>query len=122
GDRVQITMSIVPAETRMTWKVDVWGPAAQGQPKDENQRKASFTHSTFQGMLLCKEDLQRTQPDFIPTLSLLGEARRCILELCDGKTPLAEIEKEVHRRHQTLFRSPAEAAQFVAEVTTRYTQ
>lgn len=120
GDRVQITMSIVPAETLMTWKVDVWGPAAQDQPKDKPQRKASFTHSTFHGMLLCKEDLQRTQPDFTPTLPLVGEARRSILELCDGKTPLAEIEKEVHRRHQALFRSPAEAAQFVAEVVTRY--
>ncbi|MEW6544780.1 MAG: 50S ribosomal protein L11 methyltransferase [Nitrospirota bacterium] len=114
GDRVRITMSIVPAETLMTWKVDVWGSAVQDRPK------ATFTHSTFQGMLLCKEDLQRTRPEFVPILTPWGEARRSILELCDGKTPLAEIEKEVHRRHQALFRSPAEAAQFVAEVVTRY--
>ena len=42
----------------------------------------------------------------------------------DGRTyyPLAEIEKEVFGRHPMLFRSPAEAATFVAEVVTRYSE
>ena len=71
-------------------------------------------------MLPTKEDLERTQPQFVPKLSSWGKVRRSILELCDGNSPLSEIEQEVYRRHANLFRSPGEAAAFVAEVVTRY--
>jgi hypothetical protein len=71
-------------------------------------------------MLLCKEDLERTDLRFVPQLSPWGEARRSILELCDGRRPLSEIELEIHRRHPALFRSFADAAAFVTEVVTRY--
>ena len=112
GDRVQIKMQILPSELVVTWEVEVWGEA--------DTRKARFTHSTFHGMLLCKEDLERTQPHFIPKLSPWGEARRSILELCDGRRTLAEIEHEVYRHHPELFRSLGEAAAYVAEVITQY--
>ena len=49
-----------------------------------------------------------------------GEARRTVLELCDGRRSVAEIEREVLRRHPTLFASGGVAAEFVAEVVTRY--
>lgn len=112
GDRVQIKMQILPSELVVTWEVEVWAEA--------DTRKARFAHSTFHGMLLCKEDLERTQPHFIPKLSPWGEARRSILELCDGRRTLAEIEHEVYRHHPELFRSLGEAAAYVAEVITRY--
>lgn len=112
GDRVRIKMQILPSELVVTWEVEVWGEA--------DTRKARFTHSTFQGMLLCKEDLERTRPYFIPKLSPWGEARRSILNLCDGGRTLAEIEHEVYSHHPELFRSLGEAAAFVAEVITRY--
>jgi protein arginine N-methyltransferase 1 len=120
GDRIQTKINILPADMVITWSVEVWGPAAEGQSKPEGQRKARFTHSTFQGMLLCTEDLHKTRPDFAPRLSSWGEARRSILELCDGRRRLPEIEQEVYCRHSELFRSPAEVAKFVAEVTNRY--
>ncbi|TKS57798.1 MAG: hypothetical protein EWM72_03448 [Nitrospira sp.] len=112
GDRVRIKMQILPSELVVTWEVEVW--------READTRKARFTHSTFHGMLLCKEDLERTQPHFIPKLSPWGEARRSILNLCDGRRTLAEIEQEVYRHHPELFRSLGEAAAFVAEVITRY--
>jgi hypothetical protein len=71
-------------------------------------------------MLICKEDLQRTMPHFIPKLSPWGEARLSVLSLCDGQTALLEIEQEVYHSHPKLFRSLGEAAAFVAEVVTRY--
>jgi hypothetical protein len=71
-------------------------------------------------MLLCKEDLERTDLQFVPRLSPWGEARRSVLELCDGRRALAEIEREVQHRHAALFQSLAEAAAFVTEVVTRY--
>jgi hypothetical protein len=71
-------------------------------------------------MLLCAEDVRKTSPDFVPRLSSWGEARRSILELCDGRRPLAEIEQAVFDRHSNLFPTPGEAAAFVAEVVTAY--
>ena len=121
-DRVTVTMQIRPLDMMVTWNVEVWNGTPTPSRSAGTERKVRFSHSTFRGMLLCKESLQRTKPEFVPTLTPWGEARRSILELCDGKTPLAEIEKEVHRRHQTLFRSPAETAQFVAEVVAGYTR
>jgi hypothetical protein len=112
GDCVRVMMHILPDDVLVRWKVEVWG--------DAETRKARFSHSTLQGMLICKEDLQRTQPHFIPKLSPWGEARRSILELCDGQKALSEIEQEVYHRHPGLFRSPGQAAAFVAEVITRY--
>jgi protein arginine N-methyltransferase 1 len=116
GDRVRVTMSIRPNELMVAWTVEV----RDKQAAAGSAPKAQFTHSTFQGMLLCKEDLERAQPQFVPSLTPRGEARRSILELCDGRRSLVEIEQEVYRRHPQLFPSSSEAAAFVAEVVTRY--
>jgi SAM-dependent methyltransferase len=120
GDRVQITMHIVPTELIVTWKVDVWGNTDTRQGQERCTRKAQFRHSTFRGMLICKEDLQKTQPEFIPKLSPWGKARLTVLSLCDGQRALREIEQEVYARHPKLFRSLGGAAAFAAEVITRY--
>jgi protein arginine N-methyltransferase 1 len=118
GNRVDVQIHIRSAELMFTWTVDPWsGSEGDGQLR---VGKGSFCHSTFRGMLLSKEAVERTHPDFVPRLTARGQARRTILELCDGKTPLAQIEAEVYRRHNGLFRSYSEAAAFVAEVTTRY--
>jgi hypothetical protein len=71
-------------------------------------------------MLLTREDLRSNDPASHPRLTPRGEARRTLLELCDGRHPLEEIEREVQRRHPQLFASAAEAQAFVAEVVTRY--
>jgi hypothetical protein len=117
GDHVDVELQIRSAELLFTWIVDVW----LGSDPKSRVNKGSFRHSTFQGMLLSKEGFERTGPEFVPRLSSRGQARRSVLELCDGKRSLREIETEVYRRHQNLFRSHTEAATFVAEVTTRYT-
>ena len=79
-----------------------------------------FTHSTLKGMLIAREDLRRTDPTSVPSLSPWGTARLTVLTLCDGKRPLAQIEQELFRRHPDLFPSHSNAATFVAEVVTRY--
>jgi len=118
GDSVRIMMQIVPTELIVTWKAEVWGEAEKHQTQPV--KKAGFTHSTFQGMLVSKEDLQKTQPHFIPKLSPWGEARRSVVNLCDGQKTLSEIEQEIYRSHPKLFPSLGKAAEFVAEVVTRY--
>jgi hypothetical protein len=111
GDRVRVAMSIIATELIVTWEVDVSAP--------DGARKARFRHSTWRGMLLCHEDLAKTRSDATPRLSPWGEARRSVMELCDGRT-VADIEKEMQFRHPRLFRSPAEVATFVGEVLIPY--
>ncbi len=113
GDRVHIKMQIVTAETLVRWEVAVRGP--------DGHLKTSSRHSTFEGMLVCQEDLARTRPDFVPKLTPRGRARLTVLSLCDGRRPLAEVEEEVYQRHPDLFAAHGDAARFVAEVVTRYT-
>ena len=117
-DEIHVRLRIRPAGTIVSWTVDVRG--GRNGHGSAPASKGRFGHSTFQGMLLCREDLDRTDLGFVPRLTPWGQARRSVLELCDGRQTLAGIEREVQRRHPTLFRSLAEAAAFVTEVVTRY--
>jgi len=114
GDRVNVAMTIVHAQTLVRWRVEI--VSADGV------RKASSNHSTWQGMLLSSEDLERTRPGRAVTLTSWGMARRTILELCDGRRTSAEIESALLARHPDLFPTPAAAALFVAEVVVPYSR
>jgi hypothetical protein len=112
GDSVRVKMWISPAETLVSWRVEVLNRAGQVRGK--------YSHSTFGGMLLCPEDLAKSRPDYVPKLSAWGEARRSVVNLCDGKRSIAEIEHEVYRRHGELFTSQSEVSAFVHEVMVPY--
>lgn len=111
GEQVRVTVRIRPEDTLVAWRVTIEGRARDG-----------LWQSTFGGMLLDPVDLARTRLSHRPALSARGRARRTVLDLADGHHTIAEIERETHRRHASLFASPNEAAIFVAEVTTRYTE
>lgn len=111
GDTIRIEVRIRPSERIVAWRGSV----------SHSGHETRFSHSTLRGMLLTPDDLRRLNPATIPRLTERGRARRSVLELCDGQRALAEIEREVLRRHPGLFRSPADAAVFVAEVVSRYT-
>jgi ribosomal protein L11 methyltransferase PrmA/PRMT5 arginine-N-methyltransferase len=120
GDAIHVGLTIRPADAVLGWTVEIQ-QAERGSDASRPCR-ARFAHSTLQGMLLCREDITRTEPGFVPRLSAWGRARRSVLELCDGARTLREIEEEMHRRHGELFRSSGAAAGFVAEVVTRYAE
>jgi hypothetical protein len=113
GDEVSVRIHVIPGALVVTWHVQVHRGAAS---------IATFRHSTMNGMLFAREDLTRMHPRFIPTLTPRGEARRSVLELCDGTRPLEEVERAVFARHGDLFVSPADAQMFVSEVVTGYTR
>jgi protein arginine N-methyltransferase 1 len=115
GDSVKIRMTVRPAGSVVNWNVDVLDGCS-------GAKKGSFRHSSWKGMLLPSENLTRTTPGFKPKLIPRGEGRRTVVNLCDGVRTLAEIEDEVFRLHPDLFRTREEAAGFVAEVVTRYTE
>lgn len=114
GDAVSVTMHILPTQIAVSWTVEI---SKNGSTPTNPVR---FTHSTLKGMLISREDLRRTHPAFVPTLSRWGTARLTVLTLCNGERPLAQIEQELLRRHPDLFPSLSNAATFVAEVVTRY--
>ncbi len=107
GDTVDVRMCVAPTDTLVTWKVAVRG-------------KAAFTHSTWKGMLLSREKLAKTQPNYVPRLTRRGIARASVLGLCDGRTPLASIEEQMLHRYPDLFQSRQQAAVFVTEVVSAY--
>jgi Ribosomal protein L11 methyltransferase (PrmA) len=112
GDEVAVSMHVIPVDTLVTWTAEILrGSRSLGR----------FRHSTLHGMLICREDLRRMNPGFVPTLTPRGLARLSVLELCDGRRPLAEIERELFRLHPGLFPTVADAGAFAAEVVTRYT-
>lgn len=117
GDEVRITMRIRPVETVVAWTVEVW---SHNGPKPV--RTARVRHSTLSGLLLSTEELERTRPRHVPTLTRSGEARRTLLNLCDGQRSIAEIEQALHERHPDQFKSAKAAGSFVAEVTTWYSR
>ena len=111
ADTIRIRFRILPADLIVSWTVDVFRDA---------RSLGHFSHATFDGMLLPREELARTSLSFVPRRSRRADARLSVLELCDGVRSLADIEQEVYRRHSGLFRSLDDAAIFVAEVVTRY--
>jgi hypothetical protein len=111
GDAIAIRLRVLAPLSVVEWRVAV--TPADGPPWVERG-------STFPGLLMSREDLDHSRPDWKPALTRLGEARRTVLELCDGGRALHEIEREILERHRDVVPTPEAAAVFVAEVVTRY--
>jgi hypothetical protein len=113
GDCVRTRMHILPADTMVSWIVEV-------RRAGSARAACRFERSTLRGMLLAPDRLRRTRPDFVPKLTERGVARGSVLTLCDGHRTLAEIEREMLARHPELFSDLGAAAAFVAEVVSGY--
>lgn len=112
GDGIRLSIFVQPAALIVRWRVEV-------ASADGTIRHATDA-STFEGMLIPREDLVRTRPGFQPNLTPAGRARKTVLDLCDGVRTLSDVESELLDRHREFFADRAEAAAFVAEVVTRY--
>jgi type I protein arginine methyltransferase len=111
GDAVSVSMVIRPEVPVVRWRVEIHRDGAVMH---------TTSSSTFEGMLVSQSDVDHTRPSSTPILTGAGEARRTVLDVCDGVRTLSEIETTVFEAHPALFRSHAEAAAFVAEVLARY--
>lgn len=112
GDVVRASWRVQVEELIASWQVVV-------EPRGAGGRREQFAHSTLKGMLLDREVLERSRPCRVPRLTPRGRARRAVLELADGERSLSEIEHVIGERYPDLFRSPRDAAVFVAEVLAR---
>jgi Ribosomal protein L11 methyltransferase (PrmA) len=107
NDWVKVGLNATPEQSLMTWKIGVSGKTGE---------KAHFTQSTMRSLLLTPDALSNTDPNFKPQRSPWGDARREVLELCDGTRSLGEIERLILEHHRVLFEAPEQASQLVAEV------
>lgn len=112
GDRASLHVRVRPADFVVSWDAEIH--TATGVERER--------HSTLGGMLLTPAEIESSTPASIPRLTPRGVARQTVLELCDGRRSLGDIEREVRERHAALFVSAGEAQAFVAEVVSRYTE
>jgi hypothetical protein len=112
GDRVVVGVRIAIVSRLVSWTVEV--------TDGSGNRKGRFSHSTFRAMLMPRDELHRTAPDFVPRLDPWMEARRAVLNLCDGAHSFSAIVGEIERGHSKLFASRQKAAAFAASVIRRH--
>lgn len=116
GDSIQIEIHAIPNDVIISWKVKVLSTRTEDNQIDRVVIEQSFSHSTWKSMLISKETLHQTKPDFIPSLSSRGEIRQAILGLCDGIRTVAEVEQTISLRYAEKFNSEAELLAFVGTV------
>ena len=112
GAAIDVSMRILPADTMYAWEVRVAPPSGPA---------VTFRHTTLRGMLLAREDLERTNPAHSSGADARGRcAAGCSPPVRQPSHARARSNAASSRRIADLFASPAEAAMFVAEVVTRY--
>jgi protein arginine N-methyltransferase 1 len=116
GDSVrgEFAANLVAGEYILRWKSRV--ADAQGRPM------ASFAQSTFSGRPVLKEELERTRPDYRPSL---GEAARVDLQALEAMArgeSLAEIAAGLAREYPRRFKDPAHALRHAADLSLKYSR
>ena len=110
GERLTASLRVLPAESLLSWEI------ARADGSDRMRQ------STWKGFLPTRDELDRTREGAVPVLTDRGLARQTVLELCDGRRTVREIEALVAARHPGLFSEPQAAAIFVAEVLSVYSR
>lgn len=101
GDRIHVTVMVRPRDNVIGWIIEL---------PESGQR---FAHTTFNGLLLDKEALNRAQPDRVVKLNDRGQARQIVLSYCDGQRTAAEVQALVQNEHSDLFPSAQATNAFV---------
>ena len=109
GDTVCATLMARPDDHILAWTAELPNLGEK------------FSQSTFGGLLLDAEALERSHSERIAKLNERGHAQQVILSYCDGKRTIAEIEAIVRDKHADLFPSARATERFVRQVLTRDT-
>jgi len=101
GERLNVSVMTRPIDGMLSWSIEA--------PSSGRR----FAHSTWKSLPLTRERIMRFQPDRVPRLSRSGQARKIVMEYCDGRRTGREIEQAVLRDHPHLFPSRGEISRFV---------
>ena len=108
GDALDVSVRLLAADMILAWEA--------ARPNGADRR----AQSTWKGMLPVRESRLRTRDGAVPVLTARGEARKTVLELCDGARSVEALEHALFLRHPDLFATEREAAVFAAEVLAIY--
>jgi protein arginine N-methyltransferase 1 len=118
GDSVRCVVKAPMGQNLVHWSVSIESKNNGAEQSDV----AQFVHSTFKGALLCPEDMRRTVPSYVPTLTPTGQAVLAALKLVEEEHTVEVIAEQLHADHPCMFRSVEEASVFVAGVIGKHAQ
>ncbi len=113
GESVDISLQANLVRERYVWRWETTFPQRSSEP-------TSFRQSTFYGNVLSTADLQKSGPDFVPSLSVEGGIDNQILSLMDGRRTLEGIARALLDRNPGAFTDAREALDRVTRVAWRY--
>jgi protein arginine N-methyltransferase 1 len=119
GDRVHLELKLTVQPVRNIW---TWNVSGSRPSRGRTVSLFTETHSTFAALPFSPQLLRKLAPEHAPTLHRWGDARRTLLDLCNGRRSIRELEREIQTRYPELFPSGPQAQGFVAEVVARDAQ
>ncbi len=109
GQQIRATVMARPVDNILAWTLVL----------PEQGRRFSLT--TFNGLLLDDEALERSRTDRVARLNDRGRARQVVLSYCDGARTVSDVVALVCREHPRLFPSARATETFVRNVLARDT-
>jgi len=104
GELIKVTIMARHVDSVIGWVVEL---------PDAGTR---FSHTTFNGLLLDSDALDRSRRSRVANLNDRGRARQVVLSYCDGERTLEEVEALVQHDHPDLFPSAIATSTFVRQV------
>ena len=104
--------NLVAGEYILRWNTRI--EDAAGRPR------ANFVQSTFASRPILKEDLERSRPDYRPTLGEAGHADLVVMESFAKGASLAEIADRLAREFPQRFKEPAQALRHATDLSLKY--
>jgi hypothetical protein len=114
GDAVSITVTSNDGAVRR-WQVETGARLDTGTTPSVPANK--FDQSTFGGSPLSRASLSRPVSGHKPKLSRKGEAAQFLLSAFNGERTIEDLKKELLRRFNDTFPSPAAASMFLSRMT-----
>ncbi len=118
GDNITVTLQAHLVDDDYIWQ---WSTHVQNQGNSASP-KATFSQSSFAGVLLEPDVLRKRSTDFVPRLNVQGQIDYLILGLMVQQKPLDEIVSELIRQHPERFSDWRDAFRRVADISEAYGQ
>jgi len=118
GDRIQVTLSADFIRDDYVWRWD----SEFFNGDDPGTPKASFKQSTFFGVPLSPQQMQKQAASYKPALDQRGQARSFILQMMTGENSLAEIAARLAERFPQRYADLQDALNEVTAVSREFGQ
>ena len=116
GQEIQVQLHADPVGGVYIWR---WETKLFLEGKGVAQH---FQQSTLQGTRFSPQWLHRQAADFVPALTVAGEAERWLLQAMDGNTPLQAIAREAAVRFPKVFSRPEDAFRRAARLAGKFSR